>query len=63
MRRFVDEGVLVSAKNFLFGSEPIVERRAGLVAALKVEFEIDPTKTHHQKDSLRNGDAETFLDS
>jgi hypothetical protein len=37
-RRFVDEGVLVSAKDFLFGSQPVVEFQARLPASPQVEF-------------------------
>jgi len=37
-RRFVDEGVLVSAKDFLFGLEPVVEFQARLPASPEVEF-------------------------
>src|SRR5260370_38588130 len=37
-RRFVDEGVLVSAKDFLFGLEPVVEFQARLPASPEEEF-------------------------
>src|SRR5690349_6656978 len=38
LRGFVDEGVLVSAKDFLFGLEPVVEFQARLPASPEVEF-------------------------